>query len=209
MSKVTVKSIGPAEQKIVQLLISDIRVGDRGNARMARTIRRQFDLRGLTQTMDALVDELQNEIIETLAGEPDPQTIAKIVEILGEQSNPQILMQIVSVLSEQPDPRTIAQIKRNVKSVPWGTLLEAGYRTTGEKELYGDDYGVDKTTLAWLNDRRNAKTTWTWEVNPDGTVKTGDDGKRIPGDVPPEMLYAIAGLDEAITEALATSLETH
>lgn len=203
MSKVTVEGIGPAEQEIVRLLISDISVGDRNNARMARTIRRQFDLRGLAQTTDALVEELQNEIIETLTREPDPQTIAKIVEILGEQSSPGIIAQIVSVLSEQPDPRIVAQIRQNVNSVPWGTLLEAGYRIEDESELYGDSYGLDKTTLQWLNDRREAKTTWTWRTNPDGTAKIGEDGERVPGDIPPDMLDAIATLDDAMTKALA------
>ena len=203
MSKVTVKSIGHAEREIVRLLISDISIGDRNNAAMARTIRRQFDLRGLTQATEMLIEELQNEIIETLIREPDPQTIAKIVKILGEQSNPLILAQIVSVLSEQPDPRIVAQIRQNVNSVPWNTLLEAGYLLEEGEEHYGDDYGVDKTTLEWLNNRRTDRTAWRWQANPDGTLKLDNEGERIPGDVPSEMLDAIAALDEAIVEALA------
>lgn len=78
MTKVVVPNVGPAERQIVRLLISDITDGDRNNALLARTIRRQFKLRELGTLHTQLVESEQNKQIADLGEEPDPNQVALI-----------------------------------------------------------------------------------------------------------------------------------
>lgn len=76
--KVTLKGIGPAERQIANLLISDITAGDRNNAMMARTVRRQLKLRELRQLMEQLTREAQDTLIAEFGKNPDQNVVMTI-----------------------------------------------------------------------------------------------------------------------------------
>lgn len=84
MAPVTVKGIGPAERRIVQMLIEDITTGDRNNARMAKKIRCQFKLREFKFIHDELVEEEKKRLIASLGEKPDPKLVGQInIKVTG------------------------------------------------------------------------------------------------------------------------------
>lgn len=183
MPKVTLKEIGPAERRIAELLISDITTGDRNNARMAKAIRRQLQLRQLRHEMDDMATELQDRLIADLGPVP------------GVGDNPTDGQLAVA----QAYQRNVTAIRQQVSGVGWNILLDEGYN---KKDEYGVSYDVDKTTLQWLYDRRTKREVWLWQTDERGLRRLDKSDQPIPRDLSPDMLEAIANLDDAMEKAL-------
>jgi len=98
---------------------------------------------------------------------------------------------MISDLGDEPDQQIVTAIKQQIVGVGWHVLIDEGY---GDGDVYGQDYGVDKTTLEWLNNLRKGRTMWIWRI--------GENGERTARELQPDMLEAIANFDEAVDEAL-------
>lgn len=186
MSKVTLKEIGPAERRIAELLISNITTGDRNNARMAKAIRRQLQLRQLRHEMDDMATELQDRLIVDLG--PIPGFNVKPTD--GQ------------LAVAQAYQRQVTAIRQQVSGVGWHILLEEGY---DDKDKYGKTYDVDKTTLQWLYNRRTKREVWLWQTDERGLRKLNKSDEPIPRELSSEMLEAIGRLDDAMEKALNVS----
>lgn len=67
MAMVTVRGVGLAERRVVQILLEDIVQADRNTAMMVKRIRRQFDLRGWKREYDEILENETQRLAE--AGE--------------------------------------------------------------------------------------------------------------------------------------------
>jgi len=153
MSTVVLRGIGLAERRIVTLLLNDVLIGNKSNARKVKQLRRQLDLRGMRHDIDEMVED-------------------KKKVLLAEGVSADLLA-------------------RGGVSIGWDVLLDAGYNDDGS---YGQEYKLDLIAAGFLQELRDERKHWAWQIGPDGT-------KGDPAPVSSAQLEAIANLDEAL-EAL-------
>ena len=187
MGTVVITGIGPSERRVIEILIGDITLGDRNNAMMVKTIRRQFDLRALNGEIEEILGDTRTRILERYR----ESIMAMIADQLDTEEGE---------LEARVD-RMVAVYAERLQNIQltWEELEEAGYESDGKDgEIYGKEYTVDETALRWLVNRRTERSVWI-EV-----TETDEDGKpeKIARPIPLAMMEAIAVFDTEASAAL-------